>query len=51
MSETDSKTDAPTAEEIKGTKRAAEVSKFQYLMILIALSENVNKVRTCIILH
>ena len=26
MSEVDAKTDAPTAEEIKGTKRAAEVS-------------------------
>ena len=32
MSEVDAKTDAPTAEEIKGTKRAAEVSpKFPYL--------------------
>ena len=27
MSETEVKTDAPTAEEIKGTKRAAEVRK------------------------
>ena len=30
MSETEVKTDAPTAEEIKGTKRTAEVSTFYH---------------------
>ena len=32
MSETEAKTDAPTAEEIKGTKRAAEVSRISNLI-------------------
>ncbi len=33
MSEVEAKTDAPTAEEIKGTKRAAEVSFFSLISL------------------
>ena len=34
MSETEAKTDAPTAEEIKGTKRSAEVSRISILIVV-----------------
>ena len=44
MSETEAKTDAPTAEEIKGTKRAAEVSRISILIVVaIEVLRNLQK--------